>query len=313
MDTGAVPTSWHPAGTSRRPAGAGGTSIVLDAEPWELIRPRPVRRRCDPSSIGLGIALGVGALVYQLAFPPTLNFADESFTLYGAKRVLQGQAPYRDFFDFITPLGFYYFALAYRVGGISITSAKVAMALAGATSAVCTFALARLVASPAEALLAAVLFVVAGYPVWPMASPHWLSTTLGLATATALLAPCWRDSQRLRPAVAGIIAGLAVGTQQQRGVPLALWLAIAILLVARREGWQRVLREVGWAAAGGAATVGLVLGVSIWRSSLADVLYATVGFVFTRYSGYHVGTVSWVGRVRWEVLARGRCFPDSPR
>ena len=146
-----------------------------------------------------------------------------------------------------------------------------------------------------EALLAATLFVVGGYPVWPMASPHWLSTTLGLATAIALLAPCWRDSQRLRPAVAGIVAGLAVGTQQQRGALLALWLAIAILLVARHEGRQRVLRELGWAAAGGAATVGLVLGVSIWRSSFADVFYATVTFVFTRYSGYHVGSVSWGG------------------
>ena len=55
------------------------------------------------------------------------------------------------------------------------------------------------------------------------------------------------------------------------GLTLALWLAIAILLVARREGRERVLREVGWAAAGGAATVGLVL-VAPNALSLAAVL-----------------------------------------
>src|SRR5262249_17023626 len=155
-------------------------------------------------------------------------------------------------------------------------TAKLAMALAGAVSAVCTFALARLVASRAEALLAAVLFVVGAYPVWPMASPHWLSTMLGLVTATTLLAPSWTDSARLRPAVGGGLAGLAVGTQQQRGALLACWLGIAIVLLARRGGARRVLGELGWAAAAGGATVGLVLGLSVWRASLAEVFYATV-------------------------------------
>ena len=72
----------------------------------------------DPRAIlPAALAVAIAAFGYLISFPPTLNTSDESLFLCGAKRILNGQALYRDFFEFITPAGFYLFALIYAVAG----------------------------------------------------------------------------------------------------------------------------------------------------------------------------------------------------
>ncbi len=245
----------------------------------------------------VGWLLGVASFAYLLAQPPSLNPADESFILYGAKRVLQGQALYRDFFEFITPGSFYLYALAYAVGGVSITSARVVTALVDALSAVSTYFLVLYVASMAEAILAGLLVVVICVPVWAMASHHWIATAFGLATAAVLLAPRWQDSSRGRPAAAGALGGLLVCTHQTRGIWLIVWLVVAVplLVLARRDGtrWRRMVRELAWTALGGAAVCVPVLGYAVWHASIAEFLYATHTWVVTNYRQYNVGKFPW--------------------
>src|SRR5262249_10921403 len=175
--------------------------------------------------------------------------------LYNAKRVRQGQALYRDVFDFQTPGSFYLYALAYAIGGVSITSARATTALLNAISAVCTCVLALHVASMAEAVLAGLLVGAVCVPVWNAASPHWMATALGLAAAMVLLADRWQASHRARPAAAGALAGLFVCSQQSRGLWLAGWLVLAVpslALVRTGSGrWRRCLRELAWTAIGG--------------------------------------------------------------
>ncbi len=249
--------------------------------------------------IGVGWALGLACFAYLLTLPPTLQSADESYILYGAKRVLQGQALYRDFWDFLTPGSFYLYALAYAIGGVSITSARVTTALLNALSATCVYFLTLHVASAAEALVVGLLVVVICVPVWNMASHHWIATSLGLATAAVLLAPRWVDSSRARPAVAGALAGLLVCTHQHRGVWLILWLAITVPALALGNGgadrWRRCLRELAWAAVGGAGVCFPLLGYAVWRSSLAEMRYATYTWVLENYRNYNVGRVRWSG------------------
>jgi hypothetical protein len=259
----------------------------------------PSRSTHDRASILLGWALGVVCFVYLMTFPPTLNVADESFILYGAKRVLQGQALYRDFFEFLTPGSFYLYALAYWIGGTSITSARATTALFNAISAACTYFLALHVASMAEAVLAGLLVVVICIPVWNMSSHHWLATAFTLVTATILLADRWKDSTRGRPAAAGASAALLICTHQTRGFWLLLWLMVTVpgLVLARAEGarWRRCLRELEWTAIGGAAVCFPVLGYAVWRASLHEMLFATHTWVVTQYREHAAGTIRWSG------------------
>jgi hypothetical protein len=247
----------------------------------------------------VGWALGLACFVYLMKLPPTLNPADESFVLYEAKRVYQGQAPYREFFDFLTPGVFYLYALAYALGGVSITSERVTTALFHMLSVVCTYFLTLRVASMGEAILTGLLVVVICVPVWNMASHHWIATALGLATAAVLLARRWQSSERARPAVAGALGGLVLCTHQARGAWLAAWLAVTVPLLALAprdsDRWRRLLREVSWTAAGGAAICIPILGYAVWRSSFAEMFYATHTWVTTNYRSYNVGFMPWAG------------------
>ncbi len=131
---------------------------------------------------------------YLLALPPTLHKADESYLLYGAKRILQGQALYRDFFDFLTPGSFYLYALAYAAGGTNITTARLVTASLNALAVTCTYFLALRVGSAAEALVAGALVVTICVPVWNMASHHWIATSL----ASPRRRCSWRIGSRSR-------------------------------------------------------------------------------------------------------------------
>jgi 4-amino-4-deoxy-L-arabinose transferase-like glycosyltransferase len=251
--------------------------------------------------VAAGLLLGLAVLGYLLAFPPTLNQSDEALFLYGAKRILEGQALYRDFFEFITPAGFYLFALAYAVGGTTIQAARATMAAVNALGAALVYILARKVAGELEAVLATVVFAVACVPVWHVASPHWLSTCLCLATAAAVLADRWAGSARLRPALAGALAGLAFATQQQRGVFLGAWLVAALLLLPGDGGGpllRRWLRALAWAAVGWAPVVAAILGYAMWRSSPALLVNAVFTHVLFAYRPHHVGMSGW-GATSW--------------
>ena len=80
----------------------------------------------------LSFLVGVLSFAYLLTYPLAIGRADESHLLHGAKRVLEGQAIYRDFFAILTPLSYYLFAAIYRLGGTTLLAARVGMALINA-------------------------------------------------------------------------------------------------------------------------------------------------------------------------------------
>ena len=237
------------------------------------------------------------SLAYLLTYPLAIGRADESHLLYGAKRVLAGQVIYRDFFEGITPLGFYLVAGVYRLAGTTLLAARIAIAITVAIGSALLFQLVRRVAGLAEAVLAALVFVGLCVPAWPYVSAHWLSTTLGLAVAALTLSARWAGSSRARPALAGVLAGMAICVQQQRGVFLAAWLPAALgvlsLALPRPERWRVLARELAWTAAGGALLTGLVLGQAAWAASPAAMIEMLYGFAVHRYGPVQSGRHPW--------------------
>ena len=275
-------------------------------------------------SLLLGLALVAAAFAYLMAYPPALNGADESYVLYESKRLWEGDAPYRDFFDFITPGTFYFYAAAYALVGPTITAARGATALLNAASCGLTYVLARHVASPAVSALAAAAFITGMVPAWNHAGHHWLATFLSLATAAVTLSRRWRDSGRARPALAGALGAALVCSHQGRGTWVVA-VARVTLPVLRLDppgpdrGWRRAVRESAWAALAALAVATPMLGWAVWRSSLREVVYATYTFVMKSYGQTNVGMVKW-GQVarcprrnaRPDDRGRGSCA-RSPR
>jgi hypothetical protein len=240
-----------------------------------------------PTPGWLAGCLGLAAFAYQVSFPRVLGRADESIILYGAQRLLQGQVLYRDVFEFITPGSFYFFAGIFAVTGPSLLAARVAMAAANALACGLLFFLARRVSSALEATVAVIAFAATCLPIWPYASPHWLSTLLCLSTAAVLLAPGWHVGRPLRALSAGALAGLTFSVQQHRGVFLGIWVIAATCVLALASPdprpWVRWRRQLGWLALGAGAVAFTVLGHAVWRASLQEVIYATFLFVLQNY------------------------------
>jgi hypothetical protein len=260
--------------------------------------------RRDRLSTGLSWLVGICAFSYLMAFPRVLNGADESFVLYGASRILRGQAIYKDFFEFVTPGSFYFFAGIFAITGPSLLAARAAMAIVNTLSCVLLFKLVRQVASAVEACIAVALFVVLCLPVWPIASPHWLSTALCLATATVLLREHWQNATRARAALVGGLVGLTFCVQQHRGVFLSIWVAVAItalaMLTPQEMRWRRWRRELVCVVVSGLGVVVAVLGYTAWRASLRAMQSSLFAFVVSNYfpavHGSSVtGHTSWAG------------------
>ena len=256
--------------------------------------PSDEQRPIHPALLSL-IAAGL-SFAYFLTYPLALGRADESHLLHGAKRVLDGQAIYKDFFAILTPLSYCLFAAIYRIGGTTLLTARVGMAVINAVGCGLLFHLTRRVSGTLEAMVVALMFAVLCIPAWPFASPHWVSTTLGLLVATVTLSERWRESVRARPLVAGILSGIAVCVQQQRGVLLAAWLPLALWVLAyslpHATRRRTLAAEIALAVGATGLLTAAVIGYTVWTSSPAAVFYALYEFPTKHYPS---AGVAWAG------------------
>src|SRR5690348_11137587 len=107
-----------------RPSLAPQTSLNRDAGPL-----RRDRVGCEAVLALRSAIIAALAFAYLVAYPLVIGRADESHLLYGARRILEGQVIYRDFFESITPLAYWLFAAVYRVAGTTLFAARVVIAL----------------------------------------------------------------------------------------------------------------------------------------------------------------------------------------
>src|SRR5262249_41871333 len=198
-------------------------------------RTRTMRSGARPVSDGdlaWAVVLAGVTTLYLAALPRDLFQGDEGRFLYEAKRLLDGDVPYRDFFDFITPGLLYLLALAFRIFGASIATAKITMAAVhgmtvGIIFLTCRAVRVRLALAGAAALTHVALF----QPPWSYVSPHWLATFVSLCLLLVVLAVPW-DRRPAGAAVLGAVAGLLILVLQHKGTQFAAGVCLLLLL-----GW----------------------------------------------------------------------------
>ena len=208
----------------------------------------------------LAIALGAATFTYlYLLWPRSMGGLDEGTFLYEAKRAVDGEVMYRDFFDLIGPLPIYAMALMYAVFGTSMETARWSMAVLHGVVVVLMYSIARrLDVRPVLAAVVCVTHVALFYPAFPHANQHWISTVLTLILFWfALRSPLTHGGQVF---AAGMLTGLIALSQQPKAAGAAL--AMAIVLV--RDAWTSrhtiplltaLLRRLATFAVGVAAVV----------------------------------------------------------
>ena len=139
------------------------------------------------------LALSIGAFFGTLLLLTTADrlivINDEGIYLDGAVRVLRGEVPYRDFFAICGPGTFWMLAGIFRVAGISLSSARILLALDLTLLSGLTFWLTSQLASRTTAVCAALLFGALSLsgPNNIVVNHRWDSSALALAAICAAL------------------------------------------------------------------------------------------------------------------------------
>lgn len=174
---------------------------------------------------------------------PILLWGDQlGFATKGA-RLLRGELPYRDFFEFLTPGTDMVYAALFRFLGASPWIPNLTMAfLAAAMTWMMTWCAMRLMRGTFVLLPAALMM---GFVLYGSldATHHWFSTVLIMGAVCVLFngASAWRI------ALAGALVGLAASFTQTKGASVAVGLVAYFIWLSLRENsgaarcWRRCL------------------------------------------------------------------------
>ena len=228
-------------------------------------------------------------MVYLAALPHNLGQVDEANFLYEAKRIFDGEVLYRDIFELVTPLSLYAVAVVYRIFGVDMGAARVAMAVVHGSTVLAIYLACRTVnVRTSLAAAVALAYVAVCQPAWPYASPHWFSTSLTTLLFLLCLSPRWRQARW--SFALGLVNGILIGVQQQRGTVVAVGVGALFLLVHlvdQRFGQAGPWRQVFWRMAAFAAGVLIVvvplLGTFVILAGSGPMFTALVRFPLVNY------------------------------
>jgi Dolichyl-phosphate-mannose-protein mannosyltransferase len=183
--------------------------------------------------------LGISGYLYLNLFllpnVPILLSGDQVFFWMNGQRMLHGERPYLDFFQFTPPgADVFYFAL-FKVLGPRIWPLNFVVLVLGVALCWLCFVIANQIMERRLALLSALLFLTLIYTRLPNATHHYFSV-LAVMGATAVL---MREASLRRLAIAGALLGVASFFTQTHG--LAALLAFTLLLC-----WEQYSTDDFW-------------------------------------------------------------------
>lgn len=169
--------------------------------------------------------------------------ADEGYILYGAKRVLDGQIMYRDFFQFYPPGNFYLLALIYKLFGYSFTVAREAAIIIDSIINVLVFYLSYKALKAWYAIIPPLFFMILGFPNWIQFSHYWTSELFFLLSLIFFLWYLEQDKHYCLY-ISGFLIGITTLFLQMPGVYGGiLFLILLFILKFRQKGlWKLAIK-----------------------------------------------------------------------
>ncbi|RYD96402.1 MAG: hypothetical protein EOP61_18075 [Sphingomonadales bacterium] len=178
-----------------------------------------------------GLLVALAAALLCLPFIRSVwLLADEGIWLHAARRMLDGQLLYRDFFEFHPPAGFLIVTGWMALFGETLVAARLMMVAVIALTAWLTFACCRIMSGRIGlSALLALAWVAAAQGTWTQVNHHWLTTLFSMVTLWGILSS---EGKPGRLAVAGLAASAATLVTTHRG-GLAVLAGLAALLMRR--------------------------------------------------------------------------------
>jgi hypothetical protein len=218
----------------------------------------------------LTVMLGIAAYLYVNLFvlprTPLLLGGDQTFFWVDAQRMLYGERPYQDFFQFTPPGADLVYLALFKVFGPRIWVTNAVVLLLGVALCGVCFSIARQIMDRHLALLATLLFLTLTYARFLNATHHWFSV---LAIMCGVRVAMWTTSAGTMAAV-GALLGSAAFFTQTHGATAVLAFSAFLMWKATRGG-------------------------DSWRSFLRSQFFLLFGFAIAwlALSGYFIATIGW--------------------
>jgi hypothetical protein len=184
---------------------------------------------------------------FVLPNTPIMWWGDQMLFATNGTRILAGQMPYRDYFQFLTPGTDLVYALLFRWLGTSLWIPNMLMACLASAAVLLMMLAARKVLRGAFLLLPALFMVGFGLYGGMDATHHWFSAIVAMTAMLVLM----RGMQTRHIAVAGVLCGVAISFTQSRGTTVTIGFLVYLIWksIERKEsagiGWRRCLLLCG--------------------------------------------------------------------
>lgn len=160
--------------------------------------------------------------------------ADEGYIIYGAKRVLDGQILYKDFFQFCPPGDFYLLAFVFKLFGYSFIMARETAVIIDSLINTLLFYFSYKAIRSWYAILPPLFFLILGYPNWMQYSHYWSSMLL-LFISLAFFLSYLEQHKHAYLYLTGFFIGITGLFLQTTGVYSALLFLLVFILEKRKE------------------------------------------------------------------------------
>lgn len=175
----------------------------------------------------------IGCYLRTFALPnlPILSWGDQSLYVTNGYRILNGQMPYRDFFEFLPAGTDLTYALLLHSFGVSLWIPNLLMCILAATAVSLTTLAAARVLRGVFVVVPAIFTLGLGLYGGLDATHHWFSTVFALAAMVVLL----RSTGRWHLIAAGALCGVTASFTQSKGACVTLGFLAYLVWQSRQQ------------------------------------------------------------------------------
>lgn len=197
---------------------------------------------------------------------------DAVFFFEHAKRMVDGQVPYRDFFEFVMPGTDIFYAILLRILGVHAWINSCLLILLGVSLCWILIRASKHILTGNGVYLPALLFLIFIFDNARDATHHWYSTLFVLAA----LLPLFKGRTLSHVFAAGILCGVAICFTQTQGA--AGLVAIIVFLILTRRSVTELWKQLALLLLPSAGLVGGMLLFYVHKAGMNSIAYALMEY-----------------------------------
>ncbi len=232
------------------------------------------------------LSLIIFTTIYFYLFTRVLwRVGDEGSIVYGAALVSKGAIPYKDFFEVMGPLTFFWLGLFFKLFETNLIVARGVLLFTGVSTIFLIYLITRKYYRGSFDYLPAALYMIISIPLWPANNHHWDSNLFVLLSVIIFLT-WWDKGGLLILSLSGITAGITTCFMQNKGLLIFFIFAI-LLLVETINKKQKIINLVTnfGTLISSYAVVGILVVLFYYiNDALSELIYANLIWPLSQYN-----------------------------